>query len=491
MNILILLALIIPILIGILILQLILPHHLNGLTRVGYLWRIFLAPGIGFALVSCVLFFWLAFFNPDQAIIGILFIEAILVIILAISLYLSRKNIGKNRPTYPLKNLPTFNLVSILATLVLVIVLFVFLEAWQRESFQTPFGEWDAWSIWNLRAGFLASGSEWLQGFSEEIAWSHTDYPLLLPLNVARLWIIQAERSVLAPILLGLIYQISLVGLLIVSVMFFRGYLQGIIAGILGFVPLFVSLNFKLYADIPFAYYFLAANALIFFADTSSPNKHRYLIFAGFLTGAALWTKNEGWAFLVSIALSKLLLDIIFRNSLSKSTRWWGYFLLGLSPLLLVTVYFKIAYAPPGDILSGLDLIAIKGKLLTVSRYLSIIRSTRNQLLNFGNLIVPFFPLLIIYGLIVGISFPKSQARGILFLTLRVLLLVVIYFFVYLFTPNDLNWHLNTSIERLVTQIVPGFLLLYFLVVSTINEKGGDSESSFSLDWSRFRSRSR
>jgi hypothetical protein len=154
-------------------------------------------------------------------------------------------------------------------------------------------------------------------------------------------------------------------------------------------------------------------------------------------------------------------------------------------------VYFKIAYAPPGDILSGLDLIAIKGKLLTVSRYLTIIRSTRNQIFNYGNLIVPFFPLLIIYGLIVGISFPKSQARGILFLTLRVLLLVVIYFFVYLFTPNDLNWHLNTSIERLVTQIVPGFLLLYFLVVSTINEKGGDSESSFSLDWSRFRSRSR
>ena len=81
-----------------------------------------------------------------------------------------------------------------------------------------------------------SSGSEWLQGFSEEIAWSHPDYPLLLPLNVARLWITQAERSVLAPILLGLIYQLSLVGLLITSVMFFRGNLQGIIAGIIGFV---------------------------------------------------------------------------------------------------------------------------------------------------------------------------------------------------------------------------------------------------------------
>lgn len=491
MNFPLLVALLIPILIGYLILLLVFPDHLYSRTWVGYLWRIFLAPGIGFTLVSGILFLWISFFNPDLVNVGILFIELILFIILAIILYLSRKNSRRNEPTYRQKKLPSFDLVSFLATIVLIIVSLIFLEAWQRESFQTPFGEWDAWAIWNLRAGFLASGSEWLQGFSEEIAWSHPDYPLLLPLNVARLWITQAERSVLAPILLGLIYQLSLVGLLITSVMFFRGNLQGIIAGIIGFVVLFVSLNFKLYADIPIAYYFLAANALIFFAGVSSTNKHRYLILAGFLTGAALWTKNEGWAFLVSITLAKVLLDLIYRNILSKSLKWWGYFLIGLSPLLLVTVYFKIAYAPPGDILSGLDLIAIKAKLLTVSRYLTIIRSTRNQIFNYGNLIVPFFPLLVIYGIMVGISFPKSQARDILFLTLRVLLLVMIYFFVYLFTPKDLNWHLNTSIERLITQVLPSFLLLYFLVVSTTNDICEDSEPAFSLDWSRFRSRSR
>jgi hypothetical protein len=490
MNIQLLLALALPILIGILILQLLLPHHLYLRTRVGNLWRLFLAPGTGFALVSCILFLWISFFNPELANTGLLFIESILVIILAITLYFSKKKTNKNEPAYRKKKLSPFHLVSFLATIVLMILFLFFLEAWQRESFMTPFGEWDAWAIWNLRAGFLASGSEWLQGFSDEIAWSHLDYPLLLPLNVARLWIIQAERSVLAPILLGLIYQISLVGLLIASVICFRGYLQGIIAGIIGLVVLFVSLNFKLYADIPIAYYFLAANALLFFANVSSTKKNSYLILAGFLTGAALWTKNEGWAFLVSIAIAKMLLDLIYRNNLSKSLKWWGYFLIGLAPLLLVTVYFKMAYAPPGDILSGLDLITIKAKLLNVSRYLVIIRSTRNQIFNYGNLIVPLLPLLVIYGFIVGISFPKSQARDILFLTLRVLLLVMIYFFVYLFTPNDLNWHLNTSIERLATQTMPSTLLLYFLVVSTINNKDGDPEPTFSLDWSRLRFRS-
>ncbi|UCF27268.1 MAG: hypothetical protein JSW42_11575, partial [Chloroflexota bacterium] len=110
---------------------------------------------------------------------------------------------------------------------------------------------------------------------------------------------------------------------------------------------------------------------------------------------------------------------------------------------------------------------------------------------NYGNLVIPTLPLLAIYGIIVGISFPKSQTRGIIFLTLRILLLGVIYFLVYLLTPNDLNWHLNTSIERLVTQIMPSFLLLYFLVISTINKKNGESAEIFSLDWSRLRSKSR
>jgi hypothetical protein len=35
-------------------------------------------------------------------------------------------------------------------------------------------------------------------------------------------------------------------------------------------------------------------------------------------------------------------------------------------------------------------------------------------------------------------------------------------------TPNNLAWQLNTSLERLVTQILPSALFLYFLVVSAL-----------------------
>jgi hypothetical protein len=398
-----------------------------------------------------------------------------------------------NKGTEPNNNqnkFPAINLITILATFVFILVLLNFLDSWQRESLQTPFGDWDAWAIWNLRAGFIASGSEWLKGFSQEIAWSHPDYPLLLPLNVARIWVILDDRSVLVPILLGLIFQLSLVGFLTTSVRIFRGNLQGIIAGIMGLFVVFMSLSFKLYADIPIAFYILAANVLIFFGDVRSKNKQIFIIFAGFLIGASLWTKNEGWAFLLSIILSKLLLDLVSRNDLSQSAKWWGYLLIGLLPVLSVTVYFKVANAPPGDILTTLDLTTIKVNILSVSRYLTILRFAKNQFMNYGNLIVPLLPLLIIYGIIVGISFPKIQTRGILFLTLRILFLGIIYFFIYLLTPKDLNWHLNTSLERLVTHIMPSFLFLYFLVISTINGTKEAGESTFSLDWSRLSSKS-
>jgi hypothetical protein len=486
-----LLAISTPIIIGFLIVQLLIPDLAGSHLKVGFIAKFFLAPGVGFTLASCILFLLILFFNPEHLKVGIFIIEILTIILLVVGLYFYTRGRNEGDSSGKQKIFPSLNMTTIITTAVFIILALNFLADWQRESFQTPFGEWDAWAIWNLRAGFLASGGEWVKGFSPELFWSHLDYPLFLPLNVARLWVIQGERSVLSPILLGLIFQLSLVGLLAASIRVFRGNLQGLLAGILGFVVLFVSLNFKLYADIPIAYYFLAANALLLIVDVSSENEPRYLILAGFLVGASLWTKNEGWAFLISIIVSKLLLDLVSRKSSSQSDRWWGYFLSGLTPLLMVTLYFKIAYAPPGDILSGLDLLSIKTKLVSVSRYLIIFRSARGQITNYGNLVIPTLPLLAIYGIIVGISFPKSQSRGIIFLTLRILLLGVIYFLVYLLTPNDLNWHLNTSIERLVTQIMPSFLLLYFLVISTINKKNGESAETFSLDWSRLRSKSR
>jgi hypothetical protein len=465
----ILLSLLPPLLIGWLLVQALLPVPTNPPAgkSTGYplLWKLCLAPGAGFALVSLLYFVWSLIFSPTQALAGYLVIEFLLLLGLGIFAWRQRR---PARPGLYLKGNTGIWLLTLFAGLVFVLFLFNFLSEWQKLAFEKPYGDWDAWAIWNLRAAFIASGDGWLNGFSPVILWSHPDYPLLLPLTVARVWAMLGERSVLAPVIVGLLFQLSLVGLLASSVQMLRGALQGLLAGSVGLVMLFVSLNFRQYADIPLAYYFLAANVLLFVADVSADRQPGPALLAGLMTSAALWTKNEGWALLVAVLAARLLLDLASRKPLAQIGHWLGFFLLGLLPLLLTTLYFKLTLAPPNDIVAGLSLAAIKSKLVEVSRYLAILKAVRSQITHYGNLALPMLPILLGYGLLVGISFSKDQRGGVLALLLRVAGISAIYFMIYLLTPNNLAWQLNTSLERLVTQILPSALFLYFLVVSAL-----------------------
>jgi len=63
-----------------------------------------------------------------------------------------------------------------------------------------PHGETDAIAIWNLRArSLLRGGREWAAVLSPAIGWSHPDYPLLLPLTVARLWSYAGSETTAVP----------------------------------------------------------------------------------------------------------------------------------------------------------------------------------------------------------------------------------------------------------------------------------------------------
>ena len=467
MNLTILLSLISPILIGYLAIQLLLPVKENTGLWLFNLWKIFLAPAVGFAAISILYYLWSVLLSPTQAITDYISIEIVLLVLLSSIGIISYRRNPRPKQEPGLKRPERARVLNIAATLVFIILLINFLDDWHKGSLATPFGDWDAWAIWNLRAGFITSGDEWVKGFSTVISWSHPDYPLLLPLNVARIWVFLGERSVMVPILLGLIFQISLLGFLITSVQIQRGYLQGVLAGIIGLTVLFTSLGFKLYADIPIAYYFLGANVLLFQDETENKNGKALPILTGLMVAAALWTKNEGWAFLTATILTKLVIDFVFRKPLSISSRWWGYFLIGLAPLLITTIHFKIVYTPPGDLIGNLNISALINDLLSADRYLTIFRFTKEQFLEYGQLTIPMIPLLVVYGIISGISFPRDQKLAISALTLRLAMLIGIYFLIYLITPKDLVWHLSTSIERLVSQVFPSFIFLFFILISS------------------------
>ncbi|MFN2263293.1 MAG: hypothetical protein ACK2UM_03450 [Anaerolineales bacterium] len=458
------LGLAIPILIGFFLLKICFPHKRHRWLWIT--WKLFLAPAVGFALVSLTYYIWSVLFSPGAPIRYLIFIESSTIIGL---IYLGFKN-----QSLPIENnfvLPRQSAnkpLAIAATLLLLLLLANYFDHWLRASLSTPFGDWDAWAIWNLRASFIASGDRWLAGFSEVLSWSHPDYPLLLPLNIARIWVLLADRSVWVPILISLVYQVSLVGALVTTIQLERGYLQGIIAGIFGLLVLFASLSFKLYADVPIAVYILCANILIFFFETESKPNKLLALFSGFLVGAAVWTKNEGWAFLAATILVKLVVDFFNRKSRPLDGSWWRYFLLGLAPPLIATLHFKLALAPPSDLVENLDLSSMISDLLSGERYRIILGFAKQQFLGYGGLILPMIPLMLVYAVVTGVSIPGNQKVAVIALGLRITLLLVIYFFVYLLTPKDLAWHVSTSMERLVTQVFPSFILLFFLAVAPL-----------------------
>ena len=73
-----------------------------------------------------------------------------------------------------------------------------------------PHGQWDAWSIWNLRARSIFRGApDWPALFSPAIAWSNPDYPLLLPLTVARLWAYEGREGTAIPAMVAMLFFLS------------------------------------------------------------------------------------------------------------------------------------------------------------------------------------------------------------------------------------------------------------------------------------------
>jgi hypothetical protein len=78
-----------------------------------------------------------------------------------------------------------------------------------------PNGEWDAFSVWNVRARFLASGPpSWRNAVSPDsasglIGASHPSYPLLVSSSVSRLWTLTGEISPGEPAVVSLLFALA------------------------------------------------------------------------------------------------------------------------------------------------------------------------------------------------------------------------------------------------------------------------------------------
>lgn len=452
------LTILMPLLLGFILVSFLWPNQKQFYCD--FLIKANIGVGLGFGILSIIFFLWLLVLGPN----GIFFIFEkllfiILIVIIAWHLIKTRKpNLRSEIHQKTSEELKSRSLHFIFLTLfVFAFITFIL------SVLRTPHGGWDAWAIWNMRARFISRSAEyWKDAFSNVFA--HPDYPLLVPLSVARIWKEVGHETNIIPAAIAMLFTFSKILLIFSSLTILRSKSQGCLAGLvlLG-TPAYIQVGALQLADHPLGFFFASTFILLALHDRSpTKDNNRLLCLAGITTGLSTWTKNEGLLFLVSI--------IIARSFVIIPTKGWriflhqiGIFLLGVMPILLVVLYFKIVIAPPNDILSLQNLSKTFNHLSDVSRYFQIMKAFLKSSVKFTGGIIGV-PLLVVYLYLVGISKEKRYRMSIHTLWITFSLMLLGYFFVYIITPYNLNWHLETW-PRLLLQLWPSFVFYFFMLV--------------------------
>ena len=402
--------------------------------------KVFLSAGIGFGISSLVGFLWIWAGLP---LTGYAVLEAMLAVALTVWLvYANRTKLQFPKRTEK----PDLAWLLILAAGAVFFVLNLVLY-----GLQFPHGRPDAWINWNVVARFIRlGGADWQLTFLRQ--WDHPDYPLYMAVTNAITWSLIREPSTWGPIAFHSIVSIFTAGLLFSLVNYFHGFKQASLATLLfSSLPFIVDQGMRQYADLLLAHLILAAGGLtLLYFQTGET---RLAILAGLLTGLGGWAKNEGLPAILGFSIVWLVIAVKEGNGQA-----FKKYLFGLVFPLLVVASFKLFLAPPNDLLSAQG--GSFDKLLDPGRYAIIFKQAGLVLWNLSGAAVPLIGLIILMAVIFGGS--AARIHGAWSAAAVITLQLAVYFFIYLLTPLELTYHLNTSLDRLYMHILPlGFLWLF------------------------------
>jgi len=415
-----------------------------------------LGAGVGIGIASCLYFLCLGTIGPNVVVIAL--VEAVAMAgILALAILSKRSD-----PAFewaPGPAVPKY-----LAGLFLLAVA-IGLTVFVVYTMNKPHGEWDAWSIWNMRARFFVrAGQFWKDAFTSDLAWSHPDYPLLLPGIVAMLWTLAHTGSTAAPIGVAFLFGLGTAGLLISTLGILRGKAQAFVAGILliGTVS-FVENAANQYADIPLSFAILASLALLCLQDRH-PEDLRFSLLAGLVAGFAAWTKNEGLMFLAVLIVARIVALVRHGNRGAMLPQLLR-FAAGCLPPLAVIAFFKLRFAPANDLM-GRPMHDVIAHATDIARWVTTVQGFIKAALITGGFLVPLALLMAAYWFLVRFNVEARDRLSLGTLVITLSLMLIGDFAVYVLLTGDVAWQMNTSLERLFMQLWPSALLAFFLAAN-------------------------
>jgi hypothetical protein len=432
------LALAVPILLGYFVTRMFWPSHLS--PRLPWIF----APCIGAGLCSII---FIAFRRP------MLTVESFLLVVLAVSWFMSRRSNPTAMTPVMRGNVPlSFVLLACAAGMALSMMMV--------RIDRTPHGDWDATAIWNSHARYLyRDGPEWQQNIQNTF---HADYPLLVPSMAARLYRYLNQEIPDAAGFLGIVFTFSAISIMVAMLAELRGVrLAVLFTLVLLGTPFFLEYGVSQSADVPLSLFILSTVALICLHSLKAPGNAGLIVLAGFTAGCAGWTKNEGLLFIVITATAVLLSAAVHRR---QPLRTFAAFLVGLALPLAVVFWFKLAVAPPTDILENRQYAEVMEKILNVDRYATILTTGSQIVWSFGAWLVNPFVLVALYVGLRGVDRNILRDPGWRQSIYIVAGVMAGYATVYLITPIDLPLHMDSSLPRLCLHLWPTVLFLAGLV---------------------------
>ena len=420
--------------------------------------RLALSLGSGLAITSVLLFFWLLIFDGNTEYYTVFELLAGLIAFFLPKRVkaLSEAKLERESDNFCDKRTIYFFFGALFLLLTLSIL---------QISLHTPHGNWDAWSIWNVRARFIfRAGENWKTAFSDKMPFSHPDYPLLIPLTVVRGWIYARQETLTSQIATSIIFSALVFLMLFNGVFATRGGIAAFLAAAtLASTPYFLQMSASQYADLPLAFFFLATFLLI--AINLRQPSTSLMIFAGMNAGFAAWTKNEGLLFSVVMLLVVIILALKTRTR-SPASHSVGGFVFGLLLMMIPVAVFKLSLAPANYITKELS-PGILSQMVDLERLSIILKHMVVSATNFGlwnQMSKGFFnpiPIMFAYLLWAGVKLKSTEN----WLFPAVLLTMLGgYVIAYMASPHELTWHLNSSSNRLFLQLWPAAIFTFFLL---------------------------
>ncbi|MBW6473762.1 MAG: hypothetical protein K0B14_11590 [Anaerolineaceae bacterium] len=326
-----------------------------------------------------------------------------------------------------------------------------------------PLADWDARSIWFFHAkmifssGTIGESAGWSHA---SVGFSHPDYPKLVPALAGQINYIAGFWNEYLP-------KISILLLFIPTTIWIMTFAKNSLSFL--FLVISIPLGFfpwiwNGYMDGLLAIY--VSVALLLMGRYFQKRNKTDLMSGLLLLFCIMNIKNEGILAFIAILFIFIIIHLItikigtLRDHFSITKKFFLFGLISLLPFFIWNFY-KSQWGLTNDLAIGLSqTIQNIFNRLQDGSYITILSRSYSEMSSW----------LLILGmlLIASVIRNKTPDKAVFFSLLSTLIVFIGIFSVYLFTPNDLVWHLDTSISRTMLPINGGIIVASYYLIEKI-----------------------